>query len=77
MIARIAIAIISLSKFSLLLSILGYFKLAKCSNQLAFQIFIEGNEAVCYCWEVTLLLKPFAIDSIQKIQQIPWKISLL
>ncbi len=46
--ARIAIAIRSLSKCSLLLSILGSFKLAKCSKKLAFKIFIEGDESVFF-----------------------------
>src|SRR4028119_695130 len=76
-IARIAIAIISLSKCSLLLSILGSFKLAKCSKKLAFKIFIDGHESVCFCWEVTALQKPLAIDSTNKLQQTTWKLSLI
>ena len=68
-IARIAIAIISLSKCSLLLSILGSFTLAKCSKKLAFKIFSEANESVCFRWEVTALLKPLAIDSTKKLQR--------
>ena len=75
MIARIAIAIISLSKCSLLLSIQGSFKLAKCSKKLAFKIFIEGNESVFFCWEVTALLKPLVIDSTHKLQQTTLKFS--
>ena len=74
-IARIAIALISLSKCSLLLSILGSLKLAKSSKKLAFKIFIDGNESVCFCWEVTPLLKPLAIDSTNKVQQTTLKFS--
>jgi hypothetical protein len=28
---------------------------------MAFKIFIEGNESVCFCWEVIALLKPLAV----------------
>jgi len=59
----------SLSKCSLLLSILGLFKFAKCSQKLVFKKIIEGNESVCFCWEFTGLLKPLAIDKTHKIQQ--------
>ncbi|HEY9295485.1 MAG TPA: hypothetical protein VIQ31_03770, partial [Phormidium sp.] len=68
-------AIISLSKCSLLLSILGSFKLAKCYKKLVIKRFLEGNESVCFSWELTALLKPLAIDSIHKIQQNTWKFS--
>ena len=72
--ARIAIAIISLSKCSLLLSILGSF-LAKCCKKLAFKIFIEGNESVCFCWDVTALVKPVAIIRTNKLQLTTFKFS--
>jgi hypothetical protein len=49
--------------------------LAECSKKLAFKIFIEGNESVCFCWEVTALLKPLAIDSTNKLQQTTLKFS--
>ena len=44
-------------------------------KKLAFKILIEGNESVCFCWEVTGLLKPLAIDSLHKIQQTTLKFS--
>ncbi|MEG5176192.1 hypothetical protein [Microcoleus sp. B3-D7] len=69
MIARIAIDLISLSKCSLLLSIIGSFKLAKPSQKVAFKIFREGNESIGFCWEVTALLKPLAIDSTTTLQE--------
>ena len=68
MTARIAIELISLSKCSLLLSILGSFKWAKCSQKLAFKIFTQGNESICFCCEVLVLLKPLAIDNTYEIQ---------
>lgn len=43
--------------------------------KLAFKIFIEGNESVCFCWEVTALLKPLAIDSTTQLQQTTVKFS--
>ncbi|MEG3911919.1 hypothetical protein QT976_28885, partial [Microcoleus sp. w2-18aC6] len=36
---------------------------------------IEGNESVGFCWEVTALLKPLAIDSTPKLQQTTLKFS--
>jgi len=69
MTARMAMAIISLRKCSLLLSILGSFKLAKCSKKLAFKIFIEANESVFFSGKFTALVKPFALDSTNKLQQ--------
>jgi hypothetical protein len=43
-----------LSKCSLLLSILGSLKLAKCSKKLAFKIFIDCHESVFFVGKLHL-----------------------
>src|SRR4028119_2266499 len=61
MTAKIAMATISISKCSLLLSILGSFKVSKWFKKLTFNKSVGFDTPIVFCGEVKVEVNPFAI----------------
>jgi hypothetical protein len=68
MTARMAMATRSISKCSLLLSILGAVKVSKWFKKLTFNKSVGFDTPIVFCWEFKVEVNPFAIDRTYELR---------